>query len=61
MELDWDFVKKKTLWQYEELLTKLQDMTIYYESIGKKFSDFKAVIPLDWMTGFAKILPAVVE
>lgn len=37
------------------------DMTAYYVSIGKSFSDFKAVIPLDWMIGGARILPRVVE
>lgn len=43
-------------------LEKMQaDMTAYYESIGKSFSDFKAVIPLDWMKGGAAVLPKVVE
>ncbi len=37
------------------------DMTAYYESLGKRFSDFKAVIPLDWMIGGARVLPKVVE
>lgn len=37
------------------------DMANYYASIGKRFSDFKAVIPLDWMIGGARILPRVVE
>ena len=37
------------------------DMTAYYESIGKSFADFKAVIPLDWMIGGAKILPKIIE
>ena len=37
------------------------DMTAYYATIGKSFSDFKAVIPLDWMIGGAKILPRVIE
>jgi hypothetical protein len=37
------------------------DMTAYYTTIGKSFSDFKAVIPLDWMIGGAKILPRVIE
>ena len=37
------------------------DMTTYYETIGKQFSDFKAVIPLDWMIGGANVLPRVVE
>lgn len=36
-------------------------MTAYYASIGKTFSDFKTVIPLDWMIGGARILPRVVE
>lgn len=38
-----------------------RDMTAYYATIGKSFSDFKAVIPLDWMIGGAKILPKVIE
>ena len=37
------------------------DMKVYYKSIGKDFSDFKAAIPLDWMVGGAKVLPRVVE
>lgn len=37
------------------------DMTVYYRSIGKNFSDFKAVIPLDWMIGGAGILPRLLE
>jgi len=38
-----------------------EDMAAYYGTIGKKFSDFKAVIPLDWMIGGARILPRVIE
>lgn len=38
-----------------------EDMTAYYETLGKSFSDFKAVIPLDWMVGGAGALPKVVE
>ena len=38
-----------------------EDMTAYYASIGKSFSDFKTVIPLDWMNGGARILPRIVE
>jgi len=38
-----------------------KDMTAYFQTIGKKSSDFKAVIPLDWMIGGAKILPGVIE
>lgn len=37
------------------------DMTAYYVSLGKRFSDFKAIIPLDWMIGGARVLPNVVE
>jgi hypothetical protein len=37
------------------------DMTAYYAAIGKSFSDFKAVIPLDWMVGGAGVIPPVVE
>ena len=36
-------------------------MTQYYETLGKSFSDFKAVIPLDWMIGGAKVIPKIVE
>lgn len=38
-----------------------EDMTAYYATLGKSFSDFKAVIPLDWMIGGAKVLPKIVE
>ena len=34
-----------------------ENMTAYYATLGKSFSDFKAVIPLDWMVGGAKVLP----
>jgi hypothetical protein len=44
-----------------DLKTMEADMTAYYESIGKRFSDFKMVIPLDWMIGGASVLPRVVE
>lgn len=37
------------------------DMDAYYKTIGKRFADFKSVIPLPWMIGGAKILPRVVE
>ena len=37
------------------------DMTAYFASIGKRFADFKAAIPLDWMIGGARILPEVLE
>ncbi len=37
------------------------DMAAYYQTIGKQLSDFRAVIPLKWMVGGAKILPRVVE
>ena len=36
------------------------DMDAYYKTIGKRFADFKSVIPLPWMIGGAKILPRVV-
>lgn len=43
-------------------LEKMEDdMAAYYATLGKSFSDFKSVIPLDWMVGGAKILPRVVE
>ena len=38
-----------------------RDMGAYYASIGRKPSDFKAVIPLKWMVGGARVLPRVVE
>lgn len=44
-----------------DLKTMEADMTIYCRTIGKEFSDFKAVIPLNWMIGGARILPRVVE
>jgi hypothetical protein len=37
------------------------DMSAYYQTIGKTFADFKAVIPLDWMAGGARVLPRVME
>lgn len=37
------------------------DMEAYYHTMGKKLADFKAVIPLDWMIGGARILPKVME
>ncbi len=36
-------------------------MEAYYQSLGKSLADFKAVIPLGWMIGGARILPIVVE
>jgi hypothetical protein len=36
-------------------------METYYKTLGKSLSDFKAVIPLSWMVGGAKILPRVVK
>jgi len=36
-------------------------MEAYYKTLGKSLSDFKAVIPLSWMVGGAKILPRVVK
>ena len=38
-----------------------KDMAVYYRAIGKRFSDYKTVIPLEWMSGGAKILPRVIE
>ena len=37
------------------------DMTSYYASLGKRFADFQAVIPLDWMIGGARVLPKVIQ
>jgi hypothetical protein len=36
-------------------------MEAYYRTLGKTPADFKAVIPLTWMIGGARILPRVVE
>jgi hypothetical protein len=36
-------------------------MAAYYKTLGKSLADFKAVIPLAWMVGGARILPRVVE
>ena len=36
-------------------------MEVYYRTLGKSLADFKAVIPLAWMVGGARILPVVVE
>jgi hypothetical protein len=36
-------------------------MEAYYQRLGKSLADFKAVIPLRWMIGGARILPRVVE
>ena len=35
-------------------------MDAYYRTLGKSLADFKAVMPLAWMVGGAKILPLVV-
>jgi hypothetical protein len=43
-------------------LTEMEiKMEAYYKTLGKSLSDFKAVIPLSWMVGGAKILPRVVK
>ena len=44
-----------------EIMEAEADMTAYYETLGKTFSDFKNVIPLDWMIGGAKVLPKIIE
>jgi hypothetical protein len=36
-------------------------MDAYYRTFGKCLADFKAVIPLPWMIGGAKILPCVIR
>jgi hypothetical protein len=38
-----------------------QAMEFYYKTLGKSLADFKAVIPLGWMIGGARILPRVFE
>ena len=35
-------------------------MGAYYRTLGKTLADFRAVIPLSWMIGGAKILPRVI-
>ena len=43
-------------------LTEMEvKMEAHYKTLGKSLSDFKAVIPLSWMVGGAKILPHVVK
>ena len=43
-------------------LTEMEEkMDAYYRTLGKSSADFKAVIPLAWMIGGAKILPQVLE
>ena len=37
------------------------DMAAYYATLGKTLADFRAVIPLDWMIGGARVLPRVIE
>ncbi len=44
-----------------ELAEMEKAMEAYYKTLGKRLSDFQAVIPLDWMIGGAQILPRVVE
>lgn len=36
-------------------------MRVYYTSIGKRFEDFKSVVPLEMLVGGARILPLIVE
>ncbi len=38
-----------------------QAMGAYYRTLGKSLADFRAVIPLGWMIGGARILPRVIE
>ena len=38
-----------------------QKMDAYYRTLGKSLAAFKAVIPLSWMIGGAKIIPRVVR
>lgn len=37
-----------------------EKMGAYYRTLGKTLADFRAVIPLSWMIGGAKILPRVI-
>lgn len=38
-----------------------ENLTAYCRSMGKRFSNFKAVIPLNWMIGGATVLPKVLD
>ena len=38
-----------------------QRMDAYYRTLGKSLADFKAVIPLTWVIGGARILPKIVD
>jgi hypothetical protein len=38
-----------------------EKMDAYYRTLGKTLADFRAVIPLPWMIGGARILPRVVK
>lgn len=44
-----------------DLIKMEEDMTAYYRTMGKSFSNFKAVIPLNWMIGGAKVLPKIID
>ena len=37
------------------------NMAAYYQRIGKTSADYKAVIPLYWMVGGARVLPKIIE
>jgi len=38
-----------------------EKMGVYYRTLGKSLANFRAVVPLSWMIGGAKILPRVVK
>lgn len=38
-----------------------EKMDAYFRTLGKRLTDFKAAIPLEWMIGGAQILPRVVK
>jgi len=43
-------------------ISKMEEaMTVYFAKAGKCFSNFKVVIPLDWMIGGAKVIPKILE
>lgn len=54
----YDTLEKLTNTNLAEMEIKME---AYYKTLGKSLSDFKAVIPLSWMVGGAKILPRVVK
>ena len=54
----YDTLEKLAAANFTEMEVKME---AYYKTLGKSLSDFKAVIPLSWMVGGAKILPRIVK